>query len=193
MTDPRVSRRAFLEHSGTALGGAWLAAHWPTIGAVLAEARRAAAQGLPFEVLTADEAAELEAIAIQIFPTDETPGAREAGVIHFIDRALAGFAAGQLETLRTGLADLAARVSAREPGATRFAAMATERQTALLKDIESTPFFGQVWWLTVLGMFADPSHGGNRDQIGWRLLGFDPQHRYDPPFGYYDREANGNQ
>ena len=41
--------------------------------------------------LTAAEAADVEAVAAQIIPTDDTPGAREAGVVHFIDRALATF------------------------------------------------------------------------------------------------------
>jgi gluconate 2-dehydrogenase gamma chain len=36
-------------------------------------------------------AAEIEAIAAQIIPDDDTPGARQAGVIQFIDRALAGY------------------------------------------------------------------------------------------------------
>ena len=33
-------------------------------------------------------AAEIEAIAARIIPSDATPGAREAGVVYFIDRAL---------------------------------------------------------------------------------------------------------
>jgi len=40
-------------------------------------------------------------------------------------------------------------------------------------------------------MFALPSYGGNRDGIGWTLLGFDDTHAYAPPFGYYDRDYAG--
>jgi gluconate 2-dehydrogenase gamma chain len=29
-----------------------------------------------------------------------------------------------------------------------------------------------IWEHTVQGMFCDPAYGGNRDAIGWRLLGF---------------------
>ena len=41
--------------------------------------------------LSAAEAADIEAVAAQIIPTDDSPGAREAGVVYFIDRALATF------------------------------------------------------------------------------------------------------
>jgi gluconate 2-dehydrogenase gamma chain len=41
-------------------------------------------------------------------------------------------------------------------------------------------------YLTVAGMFALPSYGGNRDHIGWKLLGFTHQHVWAPPFGFYD-------
>ena len=36
-------------------------------------------------------------------------------------------------------------------------------------------------------MFSNPSYGGNRGGIGWKLLGFEDQHIFDPPFGYYDQ------
>ena len=38
-------------------------------------------------------------------------------------------------------------------------------------------------------MFADPSWGGNREQAGWKLLGFDPRGIWQPPFGAYDATA----
>jgi len=44
-----------------------------------------------------------------------------------------------------------------------------------------------------LGMFSDPSYGGNRNGIGWELLGFRNDHAYQPPFGYYDRDYPGFQ
>jgi hypothetical protein len=45
--------------------------------------------------------------------------------------------------------------------------------------------------LTVLGLFTMPSYGGNRDGIGWALIGFEDQHAFQPPFGYYDRDYPG--
>ena len=37
------------------------------------------------------QAADVDAMAAQIIPTDSTPGAREARVVQFIDRALVTF------------------------------------------------------------------------------------------------------
>ena len=45
--------------------------------------------------------------------------------------------------------------------------------------------------LTVLGMFTMPAYGGNRDGLGWQLIGFVDQHVFKPPFGYYDRDYPG--
>jgi gluconate 2-dehydrogenase gamma chain len=42
-----------------------------------------------------------------------------------------------------------------------------------------------------MGFFGDPSYGGNRDQAGWKLIGFEDKHQYEPPFGYYDGPERG--
>jgi hypothetical protein len=41
---------------------------------------------------------------------------------------------------------------------------------------------------TAAGMFANPAYGGNRDKIGWKLLGFEDRYIWQQPFGYYDRD-----
>lgn len=45
--------------------------------------------------------------------------------------------------------------------------------------------------LTVLGLFASPDYGGNRDGLGWRLINLEDTHAYQPPFGWYDRDYPG--
>jgi hypothetical protein len=40
-------------------------------------------------------------------------------------------------------------------------------------------------------MFSMPAYGGNRNGAGWRLLGFQDMHVFQPPFGYYDRDYQG--
>ncbi len=187
MTPPTSSRRDFLATSSSSALGAWIVFNLPNVQAVAAYAARARAQRRPFETLGPDEARDLEAMAAQIFPSDDTPGAREAGVIYFLDRALGTFSAGLLEPTRAGLADLSARVREKH-GATPFADLDTAAQAALLREIEHTPFFGGVRFLTVAGMFADPSYGGNRGMSGWTLLGMEMRPAFQPPFGYYDRE-----
>ena len=101
------TRRTFLARSGGMAGAAWLAAVWPAALATAGAAR--AARGTPFKVLSAAEAAEVEAIAAAIIPSGETPGAREAGVVYFVDEALAGFMAGASDGLKAGLAAFGAK------------------------------------------------------------------------------------
>src|SRR3989442_15258610 len=88
MPDRQLSRRLWLGASS-----ALLATNWAEILAAQAHAHEAMRSASPTSVSTLDanEAKEIEAIASQITPSDGSPGAREAGVIYFIDRALATF------------------------------------------------------------------------------------------------------
>lgn len=182
------SRRDFLETSAAGFGGIWLAAQLPGIEAAAAYARTAAAEDGPLAALTDEEAREIEAIAARIIPTDDTPGAREAGVIRFIDRAFETFQAEGLPVAREGVSDLGARAFARDGSVTLFSELPAAQQDAVLREIETEPFFGLIQFLTVAGMFALPEYGGNRDKIGWQLLGFEDRYRWAPPFGHYDAE-----
>ena len=86
-----------------------------------------------------------------------------------------------------GLAGFQARCRARIHEAASFAALTSERQIEFLHTVDTTPFFEQARLLTLCGMFSSPTYGGNRDGIGWKLMGFEDQHVFEPPFGYYDR------
>jgi hypothetical protein len=87
------SRREFLLSSVSGLSAAWVATHYAAIidAAEYAEQTARSGQAARFAFFTPDQAAEIEAMAAQIIPTDSTPGAREARVINFIDRALVTF------------------------------------------------------------------------------------------------------
>lgn len=186
----QVTRRSFLAAAGAA-GAAWLAADPELVQAALAHARQTVATPPPyrFAALTAAQAAGLEAVSMRILPSDETPGAKEAGVIHFIDKALSTFAADRKGPVLVGLDDLNKRARSKWPGTTSFAVLAPARQDELLKVIERSDFFREMRDATVIGMFANPSYGGNQNQVGWKLLGFQAHGIYQPPFGYYDAEA----
>lgn len=178
-----LSRREFLATTG-ALASAWIGSD-PGAFARALEARRE--QEPRFRVLAPEQAADLEAIAAQIIPTDEFPGAREARAIVFIDRALEGFAKDQLPTILDGLEDLSRRIRALgAPAGRRFAQLPDAQQVALLREIEETPFFQQVRFATIVGTFGHPSLGGNHEGSGWRALGFEPRFVWQPPFGEYD-------
>src|SRR5438067_3049132 len=146
--------------------------------------------GQPFAWFDPATAAEIEAIAASIIPDDETPGARHAGVIRFIDRALAGYDADKRYVYTRGLADIQSRRSMMFPASTSIASLPQEQQIALLKTIEDTEFFRLVRFHTVLGFFGHPVHGGNRGMVGWKLIGIEHSMRYTPPFGYYDAEPD---
>jgi gluconate 2-dehydrogenase gamma chain len=186
MVEPDVlTRRGFLQAAGST---AWLAATWPAVLAAAEQAAAARDAGAAFETLIPDDAADLAAIAAQIFPTDALPGANEAGVVYFMDSALRTFMAGARESVLAGLQGLNAKAAAVQAGA-RFARLPAADQTRLLQANEATPFFGTVRFMTIAGMFALPVYGGNKDHAGWKVLGFEHRHFWQPPFGFYDAAA----
>jgi gluconate 2-dehydrogenase gamma chain len=143
-------------------------------------------------VFSPEEAVEVEAVAAQIIPTDDTPGAREARVIHFIDRALVTFERDQQPVYAQGLQELQAKTKELFPSAGKFSGLTSAQQIQVLTALEKTPFFTAVRNHTVIGFFASPVHGGNYNKAGWKLIGYDDSLNHKPPFGYYDaRESRG--
>jgi gluconate 2-dehydrogenase gamma chain len=186
------SRRDFIGRSLGGISAAWLSSHLSEILAA-AEGAHQAARANPrpaFDFFTSAQANEIEAMASQIIPSGATPGAREARVIYFIDRALAGFDREKQGLYKEGLADLQNRTAELQvhPSAETFSQLSTPQQVELLKSIEKTEFFEQVRLHTIMGFLANPEYGGNRDRIGWKLIGFEDRFFYQPPFGFYDRD-----
>ena len=185
------SRREFLRTAAESLGVAWLTINWSQVAAAAHESHGAAQSSTAFIFLTPPQAADVDAIAAQIIPTDDTPGAREAGAVYFVDRALATFFSRLAVPFRAELLQFQQSCLARFPESPSFAALSPERQIEFLKEVEHTPFFGMMHMLTLFGMFSMPAYGGNRDGVGWKLIGFEDQHAFQPPFGYYDRDYPG--
>lgn len=187
-----LSRRLFLSAAAGMLGVASLPLEWAQVAHAAHEADTARkGDAARFTFLTSTEAADVEAIAAQIIPSDQTPGAREAGVVYFIDIALGAFFAQRAGEFRARLGEFQSFCRNRTPDMTSFAALSSEQQIELLQAVEHTPFFATMKLLTVLGMFSMPSYGGNRQSAGWKLLGFEDRHVFVPPFGYYDRDYPG--
>jgi gluconate 2-dehydrogenase gamma chain len=169
-------------------------AAWPEVLAARQHAHtRAGSPNSHFETLDADTAAEIEAIADQIIPSTDGPGAREAGVIYFIDRALSTFADHDREAYRTGMAQVQEKRKELFPDSTTIASLTGEQQMALIRAIETTAFFDLLKTHTVLGFLGDPSYGGNREKVGWHGIGIEDRMRYQPPFGYYDAQIGGEK
>lgn len=178
----------------------------------------------------ARQRATVEAAMARIIPTDDQPGAREAGTIDFLDRYLSGLdhvyakpdGSGfetlegkraeawqrRIDILRAryldGVEELDRRSRARFGG--EFAGLDPTRQDQVLSDLErSTPetgepvaeakvaaghgapvepalrqtsseveldFFPLLCLHTRQGFYADPIYGGNRDRVGWEVIGF---------------------
>lgn len=143
-----------------------------------------------FLFFTPEQAAEVDAFASRIIPTDDTPGAREAGVVYFIDKSLTTWAREQQGAFRAGLAELERKVGSMFRGQARLSALSPEQQDRVIREMETSDFFGQMRFSTLAGMLSLPQHGGNRDFVGWAMIGQVPAMEFRPPFGWYDDPAN---
>lgn len=208
---------------------------WPTVPAPLAGDERL--------FFSEHEWRTVEAATARIIPTDHDPGAREAGVVRFLDRFLSGsdyiyasargdgflsMSGKELEAwdarishrqavYRDGLAELDAL--SRDTFGADFVDIDDESQDAVLtaasgkskpqhvvlsndvhtNDGEGGPppsnqpvndqgmgFFDMLVTHTRQGFYADPVYGGNRDFLGWRVIGFDgPESLADTVDGTY--------
>jgi hypothetical protein len=211
--DSHLSRRGFLSQGLTGISAAWISAHWPAMLSAASHARQAAKAASPakFEFFSPEQAAEIEALASRIIPTTDTPGAQEAGVVFFIDRALVTFAKEDQKTYAAGLPELQARVREMFPGTEKFSAATLAEQDQVLESLDEqsggggrTPFrpragaqsFFEILRVhTISGFLIDPDSDkrGNRDGLGWKVIGRDNEHMFQPPFGYYDKDYPGWQ
>jgi gluconate 2-dehydrogenase gamma chain len=160
-----------------------------------------------FKFFSPEQAVEIDAITSRIIPSDETPGAREAGVVYFIDHALTTFALEEQKTYTEGLPGLQSRVRELFPNLEKFSAATLDQQDQVLHSFDekaeygrrfrpnatAKPFFETVRVHTIVGFLIDPDSGGNRDGVGWKVIGRDREHTFQPPFGYYDKDYAGWQ
>jgi gluconate 2-dehydrogenase gamma chain len=206
-----LSRRRFLSQAGIAASAAWVSAHWPEMVSAATHAHQAAQLGAAykFEFFTPAEAVEIDALSARIIPTDDTPGAREAGVVYFIDRALVTFGIGDQQKYREGLAELQSAVREKFTGVEKFSAATPMQQDELLHAMEPTQdekaprrrrvntaqtFLEALRVASISGFLIDPEAGlGNRGGVGWKVIGREPAHSFQPPFGYYDKDYPGWQ
>src|ERR1700680_3644603 len=135
-----LSRRRFLSQAGIGVSAVWVFAHWPEMVAAATHAHQAVQSGAvyKFEFFTPAEATEIDALSARIIPTDDTPGAREAGVLYFIDRALVTFASGDQQKYRDGLVEFQSAVREKFPGVEKFSVATAEQQDELLHAMEAS-------------------------------------------------------
>jgi len=185
-----IDRRSFLAGASGALF-ALAALDWRQVARAATQAQQAAdSPDAVLSLLTKAQAATIDAIASRIVPTDDLPGAHEAGVVYFVDLALGSFFAPLRESFLEELAAFEADVDATHAGR-KFTELAAEAQDTYLRSIDDSRFFARMRECTIFGLLASPKYGGNRDQVGWRIAGFEEAHRFEPPFGHYDRDYTG--
>ncbi len=153
-----IDRRELLHRAAMLMGGA--------ISASAASGILAGCVSLPGETprttfLTDEEKRTVTAIAEQIIPRTDTPGAVDVGVPAFVDKMLAGFYQDKERTLmRAGLRQVATDAS--ELRGKPFAELTPDEQVALMKEYDreayapraanSDPhFFRMMKELTILG------------------------------------------
>jgi gluconate 2-dehydrogenase gamma chain len=184
---PRMRRRQFLFLSAASIGGVLVYSLDRRASRLFAQEKTTQTLKIPLRFFTEEEALIVAAAAARIFPSDDSgPGAKEAGVVIYIDRQLAGpyghdryrYAQGPFdenaarefgyqgkatpsETYREGLKRLKS-----------FDRLSPEEQDKKLQQIENTHLFALLRQNTLEGMFCDPVHGGNIDMVGWQLVGF---------------------
>jgi gluconate 2-dehydrogenase gamma chain len=129
-----------------------------------------------------EEAGTITAFTERLMPgAPGKPGAHDAGVLNYIDLALAGAYSDLQEFYRHGLAQLDAY--SRKTHNAPFARLSAAQQDEIITALEAgkadgftwptaREFFNTLRTHTMEGMFADPVYGGNKDFAGWRLVGF---------------------
>jgi gluconate 2-dehydrogenase gamma chain len=174
----------------------------------------------------AHQRSTIEAAMARIIPTDDQPGAREAGTIEFLDRYLSGLdfiyanpdGSGfeQLEGKRAeawkqrieiirgkyvaGFKELDSR--SQSQFSAEFVRVTTEQQDQILTGLArraakgetaqtvsgvapvepalqqtsaeiDLDFFPLLALHTRQGFYSDPIYGGNKNRVGWKLIGFE--------------------
>jgi len=189
MFNDDLDRRDFVAIAGGATA-AFVGATWPEIRAAGALAA-SIPQEAPYQFLTSEQVRELDAIAATLVPTDETPGAREAHVVRFLDNAFATFWKPRQAGLSAALKEIAALAAKRPPNERSFAALSESDRVAVMQEYEKAGSTGgtfrQLRNAVMTGMFAHPDHGGNFGRTGWKLIGFEDRYSWAAPFGWYDK------
>jgi gluconate 2-dehydrogenase gamma chain len=150
-----------------------------------------------------EEAQFIEAAVARLIPTDEHPGAIDAGVPNYLDKQLGGacgagerlYMSGPWAPTRPGLGyqlpltpgelfhtGINAINSELSKSGQPFWEKSPDQQEKYLHKLEaggidlngvpSEIFFSQLLGMTIEGFFSDPVYGGNKDMVGWKLIGF---------------------
>lgn len=138
----------------------------------------------PYRFFTPGEASCVIAFCEQIIPRDESPGATDAGVIHYIDRQLSSVFNYDQETYRTGVRKLQKYCSGKF--GKKFEELDPDEQITFMKRMDTnqlnseewsegraSDFFNLVRAHTMQGFYGSPIHGGNKEFMSFEMLRID--------------------
>jgi gluconate 2-dehydrogenase gamma chain len=167
----QLNRRAFIKSAGLAFGSVLL---FPSC----------LKQNSAYRFFTPEEALCVIAFCEQIIPKDQSPGATDAGVIHYIDRQLSGVFHYDQETYRNGIKNL--QNYCRIKSGKNFESLMVIEQVKVMKLMESnqigekdwssghpSDFFNLILSHTMQGFYGSPIHGGNKDFMSFEMLRID--------------------
>ncbi len=141
--------------------------------------------------LTEPELMTVMALMARLIPADgKMGGALEACAYRYLDQALGTHHARHLDAYRNGLRALDA--TAREQSATAFAELAFANMDKLITHMQrgelqgkfsdgGAAFFEMIRKHTLEGFLSDPMYGGNKDFLGWQVIGYNGVQLIYPP------------
>ncbi len=131
-----------------------------------------------YTAFTPSQATLMESLVDQFVPADDYPGAKDAGVVRFIDQKLAGpFGSFFIARYEAGLKQM--DQLSRQRFHRDFASLQPDQQSDLLHAIadkscgaDMSDFLELVLHDTFEGYYGSPADGGNRDGASWKMIGF---------------------
>lgn len=120
-------------------------------------------QAAELRFFSPEDAKWIDALMAQIIPTDDAPGAREAGCLYYLDKQLGEGLVRYAANYREGLPEF----QKQHPD---FLKLPFAEQTKLLERLKN-PFFDMLVDHTMQGFYGSPEHGGNRNHASWNMLG----------------------
>jgi gluconate 2-dehydrogenase gamma chain len=126
----------------------------------------ASANAATLQFFSPEEALWIDALMSQIIPTDDMPGAKEANCLNFLDLQLTKALSRFGPSYRQGLKLF-------RQAHPDFLSLSFQEQTKRLEALGRNEFFEMLVDHTMQGFYGSPIHGGNRDEVSWKMMGIE--------------------
>lgn len=158
----KLIRRNFVRSLLAGAGGMGILGRTGRIYALAQAEDNAGEPAAGYVFFNSEQVRTLEAIADQLIPSDDYPGGKDAGVVYFIDKALAVWAPEYRWDYRAGLDGV--NESSQIMFGNDFTALKLKEQTEVLTAMEKGSAPGQVWRKLTIAQPGSP--GGRYSSTG---------------------------